>query len=82
MDNVEILNKLNDIEKKVDALQRIEIKNGGGRSVSFLRNEFFQMLYDRNSEWKESFLTKVRNYTVILGAVSGTIFFIKNLLGM
>ena len=32
---------------KIDKLQVIHIENGGGRQVSYKRDEFFQMLYDR-----------------------------------
>ena len=35
------------INSKIDKLQFINIKNGGGRHVQFLKDEFFQMLYDR-----------------------------------
>ena len=36
------------VNSKVDNLQYINIKNGGGRHITFVRDEFFQMLYDRN----------------------------------
>ena len=37
-----------EVNSKVDNLQFINITNGGGRHVTFNRDEFFQMLYDRN----------------------------------
>ena len=37
-----------EVNSKVENLQFINIKNGGGRHVTFMRDEFFQMLYDRN----------------------------------
>ena len=43
----DINRSINEIGVKVDKLQFINIKNGGGRRVQFLRDEFFQMLYDR-----------------------------------
>jgi hypothetical protein len=45
----EVLNKLSALEKKIDKLMEIEIKNGGGRHIKYERTEFFQMLYDRGS---------------------------------
>lgn len=38
------------LNTKVDNLQTIEITNGGGRSIRYKRNEFFQLLYDRPKE--------------------------------
>lgn len=45
LDTIEANIKL--LDSKVDNLQFINIKNGGGRHVTFRRDEFFQMLYDR-----------------------------------
>ena len=41
---------LNEMNGKIDKLQIIEIRNGGGRHITFRRDEFFQMLYDRPKE--------------------------------
>jgi len=35
------------LNSKVDKLQFITIKNGGGRQLTYCRDEFFQMVYDR-----------------------------------
>lgn len=64
------------IEKKVDLLSDICIKNGGGRHIIYNRTEFFQMLYDRQS------LAKIRDglykYAVLLLILIQIIFiFIK-----
>jgi len=40
---------LTSINKKLDLINEICVKNGGGRHVIYNRSEFFQMLYDRHS---------------------------------
>jgi len=71
--------QLDRIERKVDDLQNINIKNGGGRHVMFKRDEFFQMLYDRPKETFNNvadFSTKAKNIidfgfkaVVMIGAI-------------
>lgn len=45
----EIKGRLVAIDNKLDMLNEVTIKNGGGRHVTYKRSEFFQMLYDRHS---------------------------------
>lgn len=45
-----IKTQLTEMDGKIDKLQVIEIRNGGGRHITFRRDEFFQMLYDRPKE--------------------------------
>lgn len=45
-----IQTELKSMNSKIDKLQTIEIRNGGGRHIAFKRDEFFQMLYDRPKE--------------------------------
>jgi len=47
--------RLKRIEDKLDLLNEITIKNGGGRHITYQRSEFFQMIYDRHS------LVKIRD---------------------
>jgi len=42
---------LKNLDRKIEDLRSVEIKNGGGRHIVFDREEFFQMLYD-NASWK------------------------------
>ena len=43
------------IEKDINCLNRIEItmKNGKEKHITYRRNEFFQMLYDKKDVFKE-----------------------------
>lgn len=43
-----IQTELKSMNGKIDKLQTIEIRNGGGRHIQYKRDEFFQMLYDKN----------------------------------
>lgn len=45
--------KLNDIISKLDTLNYITIHNGGGRHITFQRDEFVQMAYDKGQELDE-----------------------------
>jgi hypothetical protein len=69
--------RLQSIEKKLDLLNLICVKNGGGRHVNYNRSEFFQMLYDRHSLIKisENFYKYAIVILVILQIAE---FFIKN----
>jgi len=51
----EINTKIGCIDEKLKVFQQIEIKvtNGKEKIVTYRRNEFFQMLYDRGTVWKE-----------------------------
>jgi hypothetical protein len=64
----ELLDSMNDkidsLGSKVDLMNEICIKNGGGRHISYKRNEFFQMLYDRHSLIKIS--DKFYKYAVLI----------------
>lgn len=42
-----IIEQLKSLEEKIDLLNDITISNGGGRRVTYTRNDFFQMIYDR-----------------------------------
>lgn len=44
---MEIQEQLAEINGKLDLLNEITIKNGGGRHVTYNRNEFSQMMYDK-----------------------------------
>ena len=48
--NLRLYEMIEDTNKKIDCLDAIHIKNGGGRDVTFKRSEFFQMIYDRPKE--------------------------------
>lgn len=50
-DQFELLNgRLDIIEQKIESQNTVVIINGGGRHITFQRNEFFQMLYDKGKE--------------------------------
>ena len=42
-----ILSSLDEIKNKLNDMDQVHITNGGGRHISYPRDEFFQMLYDR-----------------------------------
>lgn len=48
--NEQITEIITSIADRLDCMQEVAIKNGGGRIVTYKRGEFFQMLYDRNKE--------------------------------
>lgn len=48
--NARLYEMIEETNAKLDCFDTIHIKNGGGRDVAFKRNEFFQMLYDRQKE--------------------------------
>lgn len=48
--NARLYEMIAETNKKIDNLDSIHIKNGGGRDIAFKRTEFFQMLYDREKE--------------------------------
>ena len=54
-----ILRKLDVMEEKLDGLDEIHIKNGGGRDVVYHRSEFFQMLYD----WRKEKFNSVSDFS-------------------
>lgn len=43
----EINKSITRLEEAIKSLNTITITNGGGRSVSYRREQFFQMIYDR-----------------------------------
>ena len=53
-----ILRKLDEMSDKIDSLDEVHIKNGGGRDVVYHRNEFFQMLYD----WRKEHFNTVSDF--------------------
>ena len=53
-----ILRKLDEMSDKIDSLDEVHIKNGGGRDVVYHRNEFFQMLYD----WRKEKFSSVSDF--------------------
>ena len=65
----QILQKLDTLEEKIDALEHISIKNGGGRSISFKRSEFFQMLYDRPKEQFNSLTDNAKRFNNVLDVI-------------
>lgn len=60
-----ILRKLDIMEEKLDGLDEIHIKNGGGREISYKRNEFFQMLYD----WRKEQFNTVSDFSKKIGNI-------------
>jgi len=46
-----IRNDLQSLTNKIEDMGYVDIKNGGGRQVTYKREEFSQMLYD-NMKWK------------------------------
>ena len=44
---LDLSQKLDDINKKIDDNGLIKIRNGGGRQIIYNREVFFQMIYDR-----------------------------------
>ena len=60
-----ILRKLDIMEEKLDGLDEVHIKNGGGRDISYKRNEFFQMLYD----WRKEQFNTVSDFSKKLGNI-------------
>lgn len=47
---------LQDIREDIKSLKTITIKNGGGRTVTYQKDEFYQMLYDKNKDSIKSFV--------------------------
>jgi len=43
------MNQFQSVQGKLDMLNEITIKNGGGRHVTYKREEFFQMMHDQHS---------------------------------
>ncbi|MGD1007441.1 MAG: hypothetical protein ABR980_09455 [Ignavibacteriaceae bacterium] len=68
--------KIDSLSSKVDLMNEICVKNGGGRHVIYKRNEFCQMLYDRHSLVKlsENFY---KYALVVLVALQIVQFFVK-----
>jgi len=60
-----ILRKLDIMEEKLDGLDEIHIKNGGGRDISYKRSEFFQMLYD----WRKEQFNTASDFAKKLGSI-------------
>lgn len=54
-----ILRKLDEMSDKIDSLDEVHIKNGGGRDVVYHRSEFFQMLYD----WRKEKFNSVSDFS-------------------
>ena len=65
----QILQKLDTLEEKIDALEHISIKNGGGRLITFKRSEFFQMLYDRPKEQFNSLTDNAKRFNNVLDVI-------------
>ena len=78
----EIKESVKSINEKLDGLSMVEIEitNGKTKHVTYHRNEFFQMLYDRKFDWKDNVRTKIKDYSLLLGALTATIYFIQNLI--
>jgi len=60
-----ILRKLDEMSDKIDSLDEVHIKNGGGRDVVYHRSEFFQMLYD----WRKEHFNTVSDFSKKLGNI-------------
>jgi len=43
----EIKNNLDKISNQVGKMEEVVIKNGNGRVIKYVRDEFFQMIYDK-----------------------------------
>ena len=65
----QILQKLDTLEEKIDALEHISIKNGGGRLITFKRSEFFQMLYDRPKEQFNSVADNAKRFNNVFDLI-------------
>ena len=65
----QILQKLDTLEEKIDALEHISIKNGGGRLITFKRSEFFQMLYDRPKEQFNSVTDNAKRFSNVFDLI-------------
>ena len=65
----QILQKLDTLEEKIDALEHISIKNGGGRLITFKCSEFFQMLYDRPKEQFNSLTDNAKRFNNVLDVI-------------
>lgn len=52
--NEEIRWQIEEIENQIEQMQTIRVKNGGGRTIMFNREEFYQMMYDKIVwKWKD-----------------------------
>jgi hypothetical protein len=72
----EIKGRLDLIDKKLDMLNEVTIRNGGGRHVTYKRPEFFQMIYDKHSIVKIS--ESLYKYALVVVVIMQIIeFFIK-----
>ena len=67
--NIRLYEMIEDTNAKIDCLNTIEIKNGGGRSISFKRSEFFQMLYDRPKEQFYSVADNVKRFSNVFDLI-------------
>ena len=63
-----ILSSLDEIKNKLNDMDQVHITNGGGRHISYPRDEFFQMLYDRGipSKYGEKLLKYIMPILIIL----------------
>ncbi|MCL5031039.1 MAG: hypothetical protein M1480_18690 [Bacteroidetes bacterium] len=63
-----ILSSLDEIKNKLNDMDQVHITNGGGRHISYPRDEFFQMLYDRGvpSKYGEKLLKYILPILIIL----------------
>lgn len=63
-----ILSSLDEIKNKLNDMDQVRITNGGGRHISYPRDEFFQMLYDRGipSKYGEKLLKYILPILIIL----------------
>ena len=73
MADIDIVKELKEVNKKLDLLNEITIKNGGGRHITYRRSEFFQLMYDKHSLIKIS--DNLSKYAFLLLVVLQIIFF-------
>ena len=67
--------RLDRIEQDVSCLNKIEItmRNGKEKHITYRRNEFFQMLYDRKNVWKDHVRCTAKDF-LLFGGVAILIF--------
>lgn len=67
--NARLYEMIEDTNAKIDCLNTIEIKNGGGRTIQFKRSEFFQMLYDRPKEQFNSVADNAKRFSNVFDLI-------------
>ena len=57
------------IRSSIESLNKIEItvKNGAEKHITYKRNEFFQMLFDRKNVWRDKARVTAKDIALFLG---------------